>query len=104
MKRKESVLCFFCGNVQVSDHPYFKKFDPNTKRGFGVEFSIPVDDIDEYWQDVSRQIDLKHVMQPLRLQPWGIKDFRIEDPFGYYFRVNEPTDILSELLLGEKVY
>jgi len=104
MKREESVLCFFCGNEQVTNHPYFKKFDPNTKRGFGVEFSIPVDGIEKYWQEVSRQLDAKHIMQPLRLQPWGIKDFRIEDPFGYYFRVNEPTDIISELLLGEKEY
>jgi len=104
MKREESVLCFFCGNEQVSNHPYFKKFDPDTKAGFGVEFSIPVDGIEKYWQEVSRQLDPKHIMQPLQLQPWGIKDFRIEDLFGYYFRVNEPTDILSELVLGEKEY
>jgi catechol 2,3-dioxygenase-like lactoylglutathione lyase family enzyme len=26
---------------------------------------------------------------PIRLQPWGLRDFRITDPDGYYLRITE---------------
>jgi hypothetical protein len=29
------------------------------------------------------------------MQPWGVKDFRIEDPFGFYLRITERHNILD---------
>jgi len=29
------------------------------------------------------------VVEPLRMRPWGARDFRIADPFGYYLRITE---------------
>jgi hypothetical protein len=27
------------------------------------------------------------VVEPLRLRPWGLHDFRVADPDGYYLRI-----------------
>lgn len=97
MKFNNSILCFFCGNDEVYNHIYFKNFPKNTKRGYGVEISIPVENIDAYYQKISSQLDKKIIYQPLEEKPWGKKDFRIEDPFGYFLRFNEPWNVLEFL-------
>lgn len=101
MKRDQSILCFFCGNEYVYKHPYFKGFPKETKRGYGVEISIPVDDIDTVFAKIQTQIDSKHIFQPLKEQPWGKKDFRIEDPFGYFLRFNDPWNVLEYIALED---
>lgn len=104
MKMQKNVLCFFCGNEHVFEHPFFKTFPKNTKRGYGVEVGFPVDRIDEFYNRIIRKIDKKYVFQPLRLQPWGLKDFRLRDPNGYFIRFAEPADFLSEMKLNDKNY
>jgi uncharacterized glyoxalase superfamily protein PhnB len=99
MKLNKSILCFFCGNEAVSQHPYFHQFPINTKRGYGVEISIPVKNIDNYYKQIIVNIPEKDIFQPLKEQPWGKKDFRIEDPFGYFLRFNEPWNVLEYLPL-----
>ena len=99
MKYQDSVLCFFCGNSEVYKHPYFKKFPKNTARGYGVEISIPITNIDKYYQEIIKNIPEKDIFQPLKQQPWGKKDFRIADPFGYFLRFNEPWNVLEYLPL-----
>lgn len=99
MKLNKSILCFFCGNEEVYNHPFFKQFPKNTKCGFGVEISIPVINIDEYYNEVTKKISEKDIFQPLKKQPWGKKDFRIADPFGYFLRFNEPWNVLEYLPL-----
>jgi len=34
-----------------------------------------------------------HSPGPIRLQPWGDRDFRVHDPEGYYVRVSEGTAV-----------
>jgi len=99
MSLGNSVLCFFCGNEEVYNHPYFKQFPRDTKRGYGVEISIPVDNIDDYYAQVVNKIPRENLFQPLKEQPWGKKDFRIADPFGYFLRFNEPWNVLEYLPL-----
>ncbi len=101
MKLENSVLCFFCGNEYVYKHPYFRKFPKETKRGYGVEISIPIENIDDYYSDISTKINKKYIFQELKEHPWGKKDFRIEDPFGYFLRFNEPWNVLEYLPLEE---
>lgn len=98
MKLGSSILCFFCGNASVSKHPYFHQFSPDTKRGYGVEISIPVTDIENYYSKITTRIP-HNIFQPLKLQPWGKMDFRIEDCFGYFLRFNEPWNVLEYLPL-----
>lgn len=99
MKLGNSILCFFCGNEEVFSHPYFKQFPRDTKKGYGVEISIPIENINEFYQQIITKIPEKDIFQPLKEQPWGKKDFRIEDPFGYFLRFNEPWNVLEYLPL-----
>lgn len=99
MRLNQSILCFFCGNEVVYEHPYFRKFSKDTIRGYGVEISIPIENIDAYYQNLTSKISEKDIFQPLKLQPWGKKDFRLADPFGYFLRFNEPWNVLEYLPL-----
>jgi uncharacterized glyoxalase superfamily protein PhnB len=102
MRLNNSILCFYCGNKEVYNHLYFKNFPKNTKRGYGVEISIPVENIDNYYKKISSHLDKKYIYQPLEEKPWDKKDFRVEDPFGYFIRFNEPWNVL-EYLPSEKL-
>lgn len=57
-------------------------------RGVGVEIVIEVDDVDEAHSGCARVAERHggHV-EPLDDQPWGLRDFRLVDPDGYYLRV-----------------
>lgn len=101
MKLNKSILCFFCGNEYVYNHPFFKQFPKETVRGYGVEISIQVTEIDQYYNQVANRLPRESVFQPLKQQPWGKKDFRIMDPFGYFIRFNEPWNVLEYLPLEE---
>jgi lactoylglutathione lyase len=93
LKMNDNILCFWAGNDYVYRHPYFSKWPNDTKRGYGVEIVIMVNDIEKYYESVK---DVAHVVEPLVLQPWGLKDFRAEDPNGYYLRFTGPNDILDD--------
>ena len=92
MQRKDSILCFWPGNEKVYDQSYFKKFPRNTIRGYGVEIIIPIENIETYYEKTR---SFANIVDILETQPWGLKDFRIIDPFGYYLRFTEPHDILN---------
>ncbi len=91
LKRGDSVLCFWAGNEEVYNHPYFNQWPKDTKRGYGVEIVIFVEEIEKYYEHVKT---FAKVVEELHLQPWGDQDFRIEDPFGYYLRFSSPYNTL----------
>lgn len=86
-----NVLCFWAGNEEVYNQPYFKQFPHDTPRGYGVEVVISVEDIQGYYELVK---DRANVVEPLTKQPWGLYDFRVVDPAGYYLRFTSLHDIL----------
>lgn len=92
MQRDGVIINFWPGNEEVWNQPYFKNFPRDTKRGFGVEIVIPTEDIDNYYAKVK---EFANIVEELHMQPWGLKDFRLEDPFGFYLRVTEPHNILD---------
>lgn len=93
IKRGNSILCFWPGNEEVSKQDYFGQFSEDTKRGFGVEIVIMIEDIDSFY---SQTKNFAKVVEELQTKPWGLKDFRIEDPFGFYLRFTQPYDILDD--------
>lgn len=99
MRLNQSVLCFFCGNEYVYKHPFFRQFPNDTLRGYGVEISIPVNEIDRFYEKVAKKLPIENLFQALKEQPWGKKDFRVKDPFGYFLRFNEPWNVLEYLPL-----
>ena len=91
LKMEDNILCFWAGNETVYEQSYFKRFSRDTKRGYGVEVVIMVADLEAYYRKVQGTVN---VVTPLDRRPWGLRDFRIEDPFGYYIRVTSVHNVL----------
>lgn len=87
MRRHATVINFFGGDEAVAQHSYFGAFPDSTKRGYGVELVIFVENLDAAHETVAA---IARVVTPPQSRPWGCRDFRIEDPFGYYLRISEP--------------
>ncbi len=88
------LLTFWPGTRSWESQTYFSRFPSDTKRGFGVEIVIRVRDLESAY---GIAIDRKCVVRDLIQRPWGVKDFRVEDPFGYYLRVTEAYDVRDSL-------
>lgn len=90
MERDGTLLNFWPGNETVYEQSYFKQFPKDTKRGYGVELVITVDNVQAFHEHVK---EFANIVNPLVKRPWGLWDFRVEDPFGYYLRITERHDI-----------
>lgn len=83
-----NLLAFWPGSSLVDRHPYFG--DAEAKPGHRVEIVLMVEDLDAAHERASR---LGAVVAPLVRRPWGVRDFRAADPFGFYLRFSEPHDV-----------
>lgn len=93
MQMDGHILCFWPGTEEVYNQPYFKNFPRDSKRGYGVELGFFIDeDIEDFYEKVKK---FAKIVDTLETQPWGIKDFRLEDPFGYYLKFSESYDTLD---------
>ncbi|MDA1079193.1 MAG: VOC family protein [bacterium] len=93
MSLEDNILCFWAGNENVYEQDYFKKWDKNTKRGYGVEIVLMVEDIAKFYNEVKSRIE---IFEKLQKRPWGLEDFRIEDPFGYYLRFTSRHNMFDD--------
>jgi len=58
-------------------------------RGAGVEIVLEVDDLAAYRVRVAAA---GHpILEDVQARPWGLTDFRIADPDGYYLRITNRT-------------
>ncbi len=65
------------------DHPL--RATDEERIGLGVEIVLEVDDIHEIYQQV---VDKGYpIKSELTERPWGLVDFRVADPDGYYIRL-----------------
>ena len=64
---------------------YFTRDITDQRRGLGVEIVLEVDDVDAWHRRVLASG--RPVFEPLQERPWGLRDFRIVDPDGYYLRI-----------------
>lgn len=92
MKLEDNIICFWAGNEEVFNHSYFKQYPKTTKKGYAVEIIFMVSDIENYYKKVK---SICKVVEEFKQQPWGLWDFRIEDPFGFYIRFTEPHNTLD---------
>jgi len=62
-------------------------------RGVGVEIVVEVNDVDAAYALAAPQAE-RHggLIEPLGDRPWGVRDFRLVDPDGYYVRVTSRRD------------
>ena len=93
MKMEENLICFWGGSAVIFDHIYFKNFDKDCPKGFGVEIVFLVSDIESLYKKAK---SLNCVFEELNTTPWGLKYFRIVDPWGFYIRFTEHHNILSD--------
>jgi lactoylglutathione lyase len=64
---------------------YFTRDIASSRRGLGVEIVLEVEDVNEWHR---RVVASGHpVFEPPQKRPWGLRDFRIVDPDGYYLRL-----------------
>ncbi len=64
---------------------YFTQHKLESGRGVGVEIVFEVDDIHARYAHV--QATGYPITEPLMVRPWGLTDFRVADPDGYYLRM-----------------
>jgi predicted enzyme related to lactoylglutathione lyase len=69
----------------LAAHHHLRRPHGDAPNGLGVEIVIEVDDVDAAFGAVSSSG--QPVLSPLRERPWGLRDFRIVDPDGYYLRI-----------------
>lgn len=64
---------------------YFTRSRLREARGLGVEIVLEVDDIHLMYEHV--QSCGYPIEEPLQRRNWGLTDFRLVDPDGYYLRI-----------------
>ena len=72
-----------------STGPAFSQERLAADRGAGVEIVLEVEDLAAAVEVVTRAGF--ELVEPARDRPWGLRDFRLTDPDGYYVRVTTPA-------------
>jgi catechol 2,3-dioxygenase-like lactoylglutathione lyase family enzyme len=75
---------------RAPDRPYGPGFSRRrlaADRGAGTEIVLELDDVGEVAALHDRCLAADVVVDDLRRRPWGLWDFRIVDPDGYYLRL-----------------
>jgi uncharacterized glyoxalase superfamily protein PhnB len=68
-----------------AEDEYFTRHISGHRRGLGVELVLEVDDLDGYHARIlASEYEISEL---LRERPWGLRDFRVVDPDGYYLRI-----------------
>ncbi len=94
IRKRRCIINFYGGSSNIDQHNFFGRFPSSTPNGHRVEIIIPVDDIEVEYKSAIKSLNANSIVEDLKLQPWGKKDFRIVDPFGFYLRFTEKTDWL----------
>lgn len=98
MKRKDelgdTILHFYGDDERVYNQSYFKKFPKDTTRGYAIEITIPVKDVDKAWEDAQKNVpdNIEKTLQTTEDDNVAWRDFRLSDPYGYYIRITELMD------------
>jgi hypothetical protein len=96
LKREDKIgntsINFYGDKEKVSQHKYFADFPTSTPRGYEVEITVPVSDVEKLWEEVKDKLKSERIAQPLTFKRWNKKDFRVIDPFGFYIRFTELVD------------
>jgi hypothetical protein len=71
-------------------HPFYDE-PTGSGRGYGVEIGLVVADLDKSFKEALGFKDKGFkISAGIGMRPWGVRDFRVLSPDGYYFRFTEP--------------
>ena len=85
LRRGEVILGLGPISKLPTEGGYFTRGIAEHRRGLGVEIVLEVDDLDAYHARILASE--YEIFEPLRERPWGLRDFRVVDPDGYYLRI-----------------
>jgi hypothetical protein len=84
-------LMFVSSNVLPDGHPNKEKPSAG-RRGSGLELGLTVADLDKTY---AKSLEFKDkgwkISAGIGRRPWGLRDFRVLSPDGYYVRFTEPN-------------
>ncbi|NMC58131.1 MAG: tetratricopeptide repeat protein [Candidatus Methanofastidiosa archaeon] len=95
LRKRRCIINFYGGSSIIDQHIFFSRFPSSTPNGHRVEIIIPVDNIEVEYESAIKSLNASSIVEELQLQPWGKRDFRIVDPFGFYLRFTEKIDWLK---------
>lgn len=72
-----------------AEHPFAGPLVGGAARGVGAEICLEADDLDALFAAVRGMAGFAVAAAPVR-QPWGLRDFRVVTPDGYYLRITDP--------------
>ena len=75
---------------------YFTGDISSHQRGVGVEIVLEVDNLDRWHDRVT--VSGYPILEPLQERLWGLRDFRLADPDGYYLRITSRSTV--EVIAG----
>jgi lactoylglutathione lyase len=79
------------GHAKLPSDHHFRPEHFSGPRGVGVEIQIEVDDVDAlYALAVATATALGAGIEPIGDRSWGLRDFRLIDPDGYYLCISSP--------------
>jgi lactoylglutathione lyase len=95
----ESYAMLTCGDVvlglsrqadlpETGEGPGFTQQRLNQDHGAGVEIVLETPDLEGLYERVQRSG--YQLAAPIQDRPWGLRDFRVADPDGYYLRITAP--------------
>ena len=67
-----------------------RSLSPGAKRGAGIEIVLEVSNVEESFERASLDDSGWLIVEGLRKQSWGLIDFRMTHPDGFYFRISQP--------------
>ncbi|MGO6968638.1 VOC family protein [Rhizobium leguminosarum] len=82
LRNGDAVIAINSRSVLSTDHPL--RIDTGQRAGLGVEIVLKVADVEGAYRTAKES---GWPVSDLALQPWGLRDFRLVDPDGYYVRV-----------------
>ena len=87
--KRNSVIIGVGFAEKLRDGHYFRPEALTDRKGLGVEIVLEVDDIKHEYEKVKRSGYA--IAEELIKREWGLTDFRIVDPDGYYLRITSRT-------------
>jgi predicted enzyme related to lactoylglutathione lyase len=85
-----SVILGIGPEAKLPEDHFLKLKESDSRRGIGVEIVLEVDDVLSIYQRVMQSGYPIHT--EINDRPWGLTDFRLIDPDGYYIRVTSRKD------------
>jgi lactoylglutathione lyase len=73
---------------ETGEGPGFTQQRLALDHGAGVEIVLETPDLEALYERVQRSG--YQLAAPMQDRPWGLRDFRVADPDGYYLRITTP--------------